>query len=303
MKDFFRFIKGILLRPTTSDNTFRKEGAVFVDSADSKVKAFLGGSYRKVVTHDQPEVLYNKTLDASTSVISDLSDVNLADDADIQTSKLLDGTELAEAVVFFTDTDITGAEAEELTDGSETALHIHDDRYYTETELDDGQLDTRYYTETEIDSTFSDYTTTAQYASVVDGDSGADKIGSTTITDITGNTVQEQLEYIAEKALVSGSLGLPATTVTTDTTLDIVEHVYLVDSTTNSVTLTLPKSGSGAGEAPDGKRYEIKVLNITNEVKVITSDSQLIDGVSEFIFNSNNEVRQFLSDNNKWYIL
>jgi len=30
--------------------------------------------------------------------------------------------------------------------------HIHDTRYYTETELDNGQLDSRYYTETEVDT-------------------------------------------------------------------------------------------------------------------------------------------------------
>jgi hypothetical protein len=30
--------------------------------------------------------------------------------------------------------------------------HNHDGRYYTETELDGGQLDTRYYTETEVDA-------------------------------------------------------------------------------------------------------------------------------------------------------
>lgn len=33
-------------------------------------------------------------------------------------------------------TDITGAELEELSDGSDTALHIHDSRYYTESEVD-----------------------------------------------------------------------------------------------------------------------------------------------------------------------
>ncbi len=32
-------------------------------------------------------------------------------------------------------TDITGAELEELSDGSDTALHIHDSRYFTETEI------------------------------------------------------------------------------------------------------------------------------------------------------------------------
>ena len=44
-----------------------------------------------------------------------------------------------------------------MADGSVStgvASHDHDDRYYTETELDAGQLDNRYYTETEIDSNF-----------------------------------------------------------------------------------------------------------------------------------------------------
>lgn len=36
--------------------------------------------------------------------------------------------------------------------------HDHDDRYYTETELDAGQLDNRYYTESEIDSRFDTLT-------------------------------------------------------------------------------------------------------------------------------------------------
>jgi len=36
--------------------------------------------------------------------------------------------------------------------GNASNLHIHDDLYYTETELDAGQLDNRYYTESEIDS-------------------------------------------------------------------------------------------------------------------------------------------------------
>lgn len=33
-----------------------------------------------------------------------------------------------------------------------SSQHIHDDRYYTETELDTGQLDNRYYTESEVDT-------------------------------------------------------------------------------------------------------------------------------------------------------
>lgn len=36
-------------------------------------------------------------------------------------------------------------------DGKSDLTHLHDDRYYTETELNNGQLDNRYYTELEVD--------------------------------------------------------------------------------------------------------------------------------------------------------
>lgn len=46
---------------------------------------------------------------------------------------------------------------DELTFGGDTALHTHDQRYYTEIELDGGVLDARYYTETEIDAELLNY--------------------------------------------------------------------------------------------------------------------------------------------------
>jgi hypothetical protein len=61
-----------------------------------------------------------------------------------------------EVMTFFANTDMTGAQAETLSDGSDAStLHIHDARYYTETELDAGQLDNRYFTETELGATAS----------------------------------------------------------------------------------------------------------------------------------------------------
>lgn len=57
---------------------------------------------------------------------------------------------------------LTAAEADALfltpAEGNATYSplgHTHDDRYYTETELDAGQLDNRYYTETEVDALFA----------------------------------------------------------------------------------------------------------------------------------------------------
>lgn len=55
-------------------------------------------------------------------------------------------------VASHSDTTATGTELETLTDGSDgSSLHNHGSIYYTETELDAGQLDNRYYTETEAD--------------------------------------------------------------------------------------------------------------------------------------------------------
>lgn len=45
------------------------------------------------------------------------------------------GVTFTQAVAADANTNITAAEAEELTDGSDTELHIHDGRYYTESEL------------------------------------------------------------------------------------------------------------------------------------------------------------------------
>lgn len=67
-----------------------------------------------------------------------------------------------------------------------SAQHHHDGRYYTETELDAGQLDNRYFTETEL-------------GSVADGASGASLIGvdqTPAFTNISGASVQAILESI-----------------------------------------------------------------------------------------------------------
>jgi len=47
---------------------------------------------------------------------------------------------------------LTSIQKTDLTDSGDTSLHIHDSRYYTETELNAGQLDSRYYTESEVDA-------------------------------------------------------------------------------------------------------------------------------------------------------
>lgn len=67
-----------------------------------------------------------------------------------------------------------------------SAQHHHDGRYYTETELDGGQLDNRYFTESELGST-------------ADGSSGASLIGvdqTPAFTNISGANIQAIIESI-----------------------------------------------------------------------------------------------------------
>lgn len=59
----------------------------------------------------------------------------------------------------------------------------HDGRYFTENELNNGQLDNRYFTETELQA-------------IADGSSGADKIGATQVSPGSGTTVQSIIEWL-----------------------------------------------------------------------------------------------------------
>ncbi|MCK4529384.1 hypothetical protein KAW18_18625, partial [candidate division WOR-3 bacterium] len=55
---------------------------------------------------------------------------------------------------YATDSELTSTSGVLQTDidGKSNTGHTHDDRYYTETELNNGQLDNRYYTESEVDT-------------------------------------------------------------------------------------------------------------------------------------------------------
>jgi len=70
-----------------------------------------------------------------------LSEIVIPSGQKIKTSNLEDDLDIL----------LTSAEKTDLTDGGNCSAHKHDDRYYTETELDNGQLDTRYYTKTQLD--------------------------------------------------------------------------------------------------------------------------------------------------------
>ena len=79
-----------------------------------------------------------------------------------------------------------------------TSQHIHDSRYYTETELDAGQLDNRYYTETELDA--------GQLDNRYYTESEVDTISGTLRTDIT---LLDNMAQFYQGTLGSWRLSLP----------------------------------------------------------------------------------------------
>jgi len=110
--------------------------ALLIDGTRALTSNWDAGSFKiTALTFESDQATGTAPLTvASTTKVSNLN-VDLLDD---QTGS------------YYLDSDnFTGTEWTDLTDSGETTLHIHDGRYYTETELDGGQLDTRYFTEAE----------------------------------------------------------------------------------------------------------------------------------------------------------
>ena len=87
-----RFTKGIVLRGETSDVSENAEGSLFQNSSDARLKAYIEGSVRQIVTNSQSQVLTNKTIDAASNSISNISNSNISATAAIDASKIADGS-------------------------------------------------------------------------------------------------------------------------------------------------------------------------------------------------------------------
>jgi gamma-glutamylcyclotransferase (GGCT)/AIG2-like uncharacterized protein YtfP len=135
--------------------------------------------------------------------------------------------------------------------------HIHDDRYYTETELDAGQLNTIYYTETEIDGFLASYYTAAQL------DAGQLDTRYYTETEV-------------DALLASGK----ETIVTTSTTESIdVETCTLIRQTASGITTSLSNISTGSAVTIKNRGGGDNTINLT------------IDGVASPLLADGDSVR------------
>lgn len=279
MYDLLRFAKGLVLEPSKTMLKHRRRGSVHVNQDDGKVHLF-DTTFHRVVTHDQAETLENKSIDANRNPLSNI-DIDSFDPAiEIPTSMIANTDRLDEAITFFNVTDITGAQANTLIGGNNaTTLHTHDDRYYTETELNNGSLDGRYYTETEVNTIDTnirnDHWNKTNLASVVDNSSGADKIGVTSISNVTGNTVQAVFEAI---------------------TAILNKDPFILNGASGSDIQAIP-----VGAEYNGNVIYVKAIDVTNPVKITSVN--LIDGSTEYEFTRKYESVILKRYNNTWYIL
>ena len=75
-----RFTKGVVLKGITDETTIASldgEGSIFQNSSDLRLKAYIEGSVRQIVTNSQSQVLTNKTIDADNNTVSNIETDNL----------------------------------------------------------------------------------------------------------------------------------------------------------------------------------------------------------------------------------
>jgi hypothetical protein len=85
---FTYFLKGIELRGETTDSALNIEGSVWRNSTSSRIKSYIEGAVREVVTNSQSQTLTNKTIAAGSNTISGLADANIASGANIDAAKI-----------------------------------------------------------------------------------------------------------------------------------------------------------------------------------------------------------------------
>jgi hypothetical protein len=119
-----RFTKGIALKGEAVDITDNVEGSIFQNSADLRLKAYIEGAVRQIVTNSQSQVLTNKTIDATSNTISNIQTTNLQSGT-LNTSTTLSGatnTQLPSALAVKTYIDDKAAAQNEASEISFTPV-------------------------------------------------------------------------------------------------------------------------------------------------------------------------------------
>lgn len=102
-----KFDKGIKLKPTTA--VASEEGELRVDSADNKLKGYLDGAEREVLSADQAQTVSSKTIDSANNTIT--IDADEATVENLEVDNLKAGVLSTDISATGTDTEIPSAKA------------------------------------------------------------------------------------------------------------------------------------------------------------------------------------------------
>ena len=72
MKAFINFVKGITLPGETTDPTDNVPGSIWHNSAVGRLRSYIQGAVREVVSTDQAQTLSNKSIDGATNTLTNI---------------------------------------------------------------------------------------------------------------------------------------------------------------------------------------------------------------------------------------
>jgi hypothetical protein len=146
-------------------------------------------------------------------------------------------------------------------DGKAPIIHTHDDRYYTETELNNGQLDTRYYTESEVNTISGNLV--AQMITDHGMLSGRGDDDHTQYALVTGARAITGDQTFQQDVVVQGNLTVSGT--------QFIANVEIVQVEDNIMLLNNGEPGAGVTERYAG--IEIERGSSTNYLAVFDENS------------------------------
>jgi hypothetical protein len=141
-KVFKQFVKGILLRGESSDPSDNKSGSIWHNSTSARIKSYVEGAIRTLVSENQAQSLTNKTIDADLNTISNIENADIKVGAAINKSKLAAGTpnrvQVTDGSGVITDSSVTSSELNKLSGISGDVLTTTNVAVVTNKDIDGG---------------------------------------------------------------------------------------------------------------------------------------------------------------------
>jgi hypothetical protein len=100
---------------------------------------------------------------------------------------------------------------------------------------------------------------------------------------------------------VDGSFNVKVDVITNNASLNENHFIVLANASTNSITITLPDASATLNI---GRLYVIKKIDSSSNAVIIQPQSgQTIDGQTNKVLTTQNEVIRLVASNSNWYII